>query len=105
MPGVALPGDTSPKECDCPPWVLRCVHFDGDGIVLTSAHGTDHDNHSTTSSRGVKHSVYLMSQWVNCIFCGDLCAPFGVPVYSGPDYAAALAAFHEAETALLGRTP
>lgn len=27
------------RECDCPPWVLRCVHFGEDVLVLASRDG------------------------------------------------------------------
>ena len=29
------------RECGCPPWVDRCVHFDGKQLILGKAKGCD----------------------------------------------------------------
>ena len=76
--------------CDCPPWILRCLHYEG--LVLTL--------------RDYGHSAYIaMDDSVEeCryeIFGGWSFGPF-VQDYWGDDRVAALAAFAVAEQRLLG---
>ena len=86
----------SPRECDCPEWVIRCTHWHDDGVVLVTQHGTSHDYHN----QAALFSVYRMSSWEPCHICGDLCS-YGEPFCGTNSEADALAAFHAAEAELL----
>ena len=83
----------SPRECDCPEWVIRCTHWHDDGVVLVTQHGTSHDYHN----QAALFSVYRMSSWEPCRTCGDMCSD-GEQFHGEAD---ALAAFYAAEAELL----
>ena len=89
--------DPSRDGCDCPPWVIRCAHFEGNTLVLVGPHGTRHDLHSQCT-----YAVYDAAFWRVCNWCGDRAAPAFSPVaYAGSDLIAAHAAFDAAELRLL----
>lgn len=88
------------RECGCPPWVLRCAHWDGAGVVWVGPHGSPHDRHVM-----VRYAVYSMSEWHKCQLCGDLMGHGLTAFYTGNDEAAALEAFHAAEERLLRGEP
>lgn len=101
-PALAPETEERVRECTlCPPWVLRCAHWESSGVVMVGLHGTKHDDHANRVL-----IVHPMSSWVACRYCGDLHCREGAPTYFyGDDYDAALAAFYEAEERLLRGEP
>jgi hypothetical protein len=70
------------RECDCDYYpIVQCAHFDGDVLRF--------------EDWGDKSLRLFGKQYV--VWCRSL----GPALYYGPDYDAALAAFHEAEARLL----
>lgn len=86
--------------CDCPPWVIRCAHFDGGLLVLAVPHGTQHDAHSN-------RCFAVARQLIPCPFCGELVTGWNFnAIYvthdtTASDLVDAHAAFDAAELALL----
>jgi hypothetical protein len=39
---LAQPSPNGQRECDCPPWVLRCVHWEGQVLWLASLRHQDY---------------------------------------------------------------
>ena len=103
--------------CDCPPHVLRCVHFDGDGIALIDRRAMkdccdlkrsfDINRVRVNHSSGGLAPFYLvaMRDLADCPSSGLQFTHFWVrnqPVFHCySDEAAALAAFYAAEEALI----
>ena len=84
--------------CDCPPWVIRCAHYEGRGVVLVTPHGTNHDHHCDN----IPFNVFMTKEWIICPRCGDLIHDhLHQSRYRGHDADEALAAFYAAEEALL----
>jgi len=106
-PPFAL-GDTPERAardgCGCPEWVIRCAHFGGQSLhFVDSTLFNNPKNHRAATDR------YQVTHWVDatarphCEKCGAWVGPRSrlFPQVGTEDYAAALAAFHEAEERLL----
>lgn len=96
--------------CDCPPWVIRCAHFDERTLVLTDnrAHwGKDGHHCISNCSDDYAYDVFEVVGYATCTLCpafqaidaspssewaADLCTD---------DYGEALGFFIEAEARLL----
>jgi hypothetical protein len=95
----------SQRECGCPEWVLRCVHFSGRCIVLVGP--SEHDSHGPPSTIiKLGSSSYLVIDADRALPCGCGAPLIGAMrreprYYMGNDHAVALAAFHAAESRLL----
>ena len=96
------------RECDCPPWVVRCAHTDGQMLVIIDDGPTGMPPCPTCEVDGDDLGTFfvqlLAGEWVNCPDCGvqaiwphQTLARYA----SGASYPEALTAFHEAEEALL----
>ena len=82
-----------PRECGCPVWVIRCAHFDGDGLILARSHGC-HGNAGA-------YSVSFLCDRVMCEGCGEPGVPLSRAYYYGYDLDAADDAFDKAVARLL----
>lgn len=99
------------RECDCPPWIKRCVHREGAEEILVLAHGdTLYELHPPQRQDwrvgGYSHAVYFVSAQValacNCGCKTRYAAGLGtMPRSRHHSEADALAAFYAAEEALL----
>ena len=99
--------------CDCPPWIIRCAHFDGymaqlnDISLVTARH---------LGQTPTRYAVVVMTERPShpCPCCGTPLYGFGPQKpnswtnrepknlrLASDDYNEALAAFHKAEEALL----
>ena len=98
----------SGRECDCPPWVVRCVHFDGRTLVLLNPFLNDAHVTECPSRNRNSYAVAVVLDWRDCNYCGGIGAlalvtvdTFALPRYR--TYAEAIAAFEHAAAELLGR--
>ena len=97
------------RECDCPPWVIKCVHYGTRGIALVAV--------EATYSSGIPHDkdhywdtpyALISLPLIKCNSCGITHkAPIPVSLGKNGFYnkGAALAAFAQAEAELLAREP
>ena len=94
--------------CDCPPWTIRCVHRDGDVLVLTDGAASNAVPCPVCRPAKMPFSVALIrGGWELCLCGQHQC--FRTAQAEGLmrifDYDAALAAFHEIEARLHEREP
>ena len=104
------------RECDCPPWVLRCAHFDGRFVVLGDVSLLSPRHRAAWESTGAQFMlspIHLEQTPSPCPCCGQLV--FGKKLRALRSYVSAvknyenwfrelplaIAAFHEAEKQLL----
>lgn len=82
------------RECKCPPYIIRCAHYEGDSLFLTDR-----------SVSWGKHGP-LFDDLPRYLCGADTQSPSRRISYNyeGDDQGAALAAFHEAEAMLLDRS-
>lgn len=100
----------SPRECDCPEWVVRCVHHNGGLLILWERALLPEAHRIPCRKNGAAFGVWQVPPqfyyWEPCQTCGTpQCGmagtgphPFVVRESSEAD---ALAAFFEAERRLL----
>ena len=108
------PAETRIRECDCPPWIGRCVHFGAEErLVLNEVDGYLRTHRADCMEaalfeiavpRGI-YSVHL-TPGPSVSGCDCKVASLTPPevrsaFYFGPDYDDALRAFHDAEQRLL----
>ena len=98
----------SGRECGCPPWVVRCVHFDGRTLVLLNPFLNDAHVTECPSSDHNSYCVAIVFDWQDCNFCGGIGATalvswgnFNAPRYDSE--AEAIAGFERAAAELLGQ--
>lgn len=99
--------------CDCPPWVIRCVHREGAEEVLVLADGdTLYGLHPVTWTGDWREGVYRWGVYFisathnlpcNCGCNTEFAAGINMARSRHHTEADALAAFHAAETKMLGR--
>lgn len=69
MSGVEVPRSER-DGCQCPPWVIRCVHFEGRILILAGhSNGDDNVGH-TCGDTGMHFSPYelhLGLRWMACV--------------------------------------
>ena len=96
------------RECGCPPWVIRCVHFDGRTLVLLNPFLNDAHVTGCTARDRNSYAVAVVLDWRDCNFCGGIGA---LALVSNANFFAprsnteteAIAAFERAAAGLLGR--
>jgi hypothetical protein len=105
-PAHAPTVDRIHRECDCPPWVLKCVHWEGRRVLLGDIELTC-ISHQIRASARYAVDAHEQRRWFHAS-CGCMTAetPIGLDSWhptsiTTDDLDAALAAFHEAEEALL----
>jgi hypothetical protein len=104
---IASPSPNDPRaerECGCPPWVIRCAHWDGQVLVLSDEAG--HQTGCGFCDGNTGPQVFQMREpWSTCPYCaGPAIYPWQVQFAScQDDLPAAEAEFHHREAALLGR--
>lgn len=86
------------RECDCSPQVERCVHFAGKRLVLRYY---EHPRHYLTGVGLFQDGLSGDSCPCGCGLSDWPWLPGNPQFYVGNDYAAALAAFREAEARLI----
>lgn len=99
------------RECGCPPWVIRCAHFNDEAVVLAGppsepAARVFHSPDCFLVAQLHKQELWIVgldSQLVACPYCGAARAGFNRPfmVRFTDSYEDALSAFYEAEEALI----
>lgn len=92
----------SPRECDCPEWVLRCAHYEGQSLTLWNylVFPLPNDRFAVSTHPGaVQTGLCDCGQCSGFVYDNDR-ADFRY-LYSGSSEADALAAFYAAEEALL----
>lgn len=101
------PAIHSPRECDCPPQVVRCVHVgDLPALVLTDpTKEMAHENGCWLSNPQMNWCIGRITAVVPCPCCRKSLQIAGAPAGAFDSEADALAAFYEAERELLGREP
>lgn len=101
------------RECGCPPWVIRCAHFNDHGLQLkrpltdreqeASPHG---DACAVVNGYPVKQGYWNVRRIENghkCPRCGTTAYRASLALYFGHSEADALEAFYAAGRELLGR--
>jgi hypothetical protein len=102
---------TNRDGCDCPPWILRCAHFDGQFINLASSEAfaechpelKQTPEHKSAWGR-VEFGVTVWrdgEHWPHCAACDSINGLLRTPFLITDDLAAAEAFFHETEERLL----
>lgn len=96
---LEVPPPSDGRECQCPPWVVRCVHFAETLLVLADGKTNLHPESCHKFAARNEPAVGLIEEWVACTGCG-------IPLGSGtpfffPDLASAEAEFHKREQELL----
>lgn len=93
--------------CECPPWIIRCAHFNGTILTVTEVDLVKAEpgcSCATAPHSGLFSCGWMVGEWQKC--------QHGTPgfwysqrahknLYGGHDRAAALDAFSEAEPLLL----
>lgn len=100
------PTETRARECDCPPWVEKCAHWEDRRAVMACG-----DDLPACCGPWIKYQVSIVEgEPLPSSTCRDACPWRGwvgrtdySVVYSGFDRDAAEAAFCEAESLLRGR--
>lgn len=111
--GEAMPERAQRDGCNCPPWVLRCVHREGTEAVLVLADANRlyelHPPYGAGDWRegGYHFGVYFISDTAKLpCDCGcetEFAAGIDLPRTRHKTEAEALDAFHSEEARLLGR--
>lgn len=100
--------EISPRECDCPTWVIRCAHFGSDAVWMTCATTENYPicpcqvkPVSDVPTYGILH----LSQVTPCPENAQPCHInwWDRPLFVGDSEAEALEAFFAAEAELLSR--
>lgn len=116
--GIATPSTTSPliperaldpsrDGCDCPPWIQRCIHFDGLLLYLGNYSGFLHAHRAhLPPPPGELYGVECETDgaWRECLFCPERILKYTSrfeAFYNGFDLDAANVAFDAAELRLL----
>ena len=99
----------SPRECDCPDWVVRCAHFGEVRLTLGQTYDVGHDpscHYSFIKPPGPYRLGPYSAPWMKCPGCG-LVDGFDDALVAKRqwfhDMTASLDAFYAAEAELLGR--
>ena len=95
--------------CGCPPWVIRCVHWEGQILLLQDGSTAE----ASPCCNGVRPAPVwwigaIAGDWSACEVCGDASYFARQKVFALPafiDFDAALAEFRRREALLLGREP
>ena len=93
-----VPEKAKRDGCGCPPWIVRCAHFDGDSLFLT-------DRKISAESAPYNLPFFLsLPRYLGGY--NTLPRPYGRVgyYYEGDDEDAAIAAFHAAEERLLAES-
>lgn len=102
-PAAVTETDRIFRECDCPPWVIRCAHLpSGELLILAAPSGPCKSSLRAPLPVNGKFSVATIDPYEGCDDgCGLLLAYPEYVYVRGVSLDAALAAFYEAEEALL----
>lgn len=96
------------RECDCPPWVVRCVHDEG-AVCMAIVSLKEHLSKEQCPIEGacLLGQEYQLLRGIEafepCSRCGQVLKGTGIAtaLEGFDDYESALAAFHKAEQELL----
>ena len=95
------------RECECPPWVVQCAHWDGQMVCLGKTSPLPQGCHRCNANIGTKYGVITYAgAWGPCTVCGGASLwtdQIRKPGSRHDDLGSAQDEFRHREAQLLGR--